>query len=443
MKTIGRLLSVGRVWSEESFTDKPTSDALRVVAFHDPPYISVVRQENGSFHYEGYLFDLWKTIARELNLSYRMVALENGGYGSIDRNGTWNGLVGELAYGRADVALTWVKLRPDRAQVVDYVAAVPLAQDLYTFYMRQGPRGMPRITFGMFSSLLTPLHEHVWWTLLASLFVVSVVLRVALRYNHERAESRETVADATWGSCLLSSFMSVVGQGWAVTPDSLAARTVTIFSWVLGILISVTYTANLISHLTITTVEKPITSLQEFSERSDWKFAMERGIGILNDWRVSADPYERKLYHRVATKEGYIELDGSVEAARSALQPNVLIYTDINRMLFTAGTEACITVPLLDWLPANDNTYMIVKKGRKKLLDDISRILRLLNQSGAISRLQRQWLKEWEHMCEAPAGFKELPLADVLAVVVLVPLAVICSVVIFGLEWLWVRCAGK
>ena len=440
MEAIGRLLSVGRTWSEEPFSGKGMAEELRVTAFHDPPYISVVQQVDGSFHYDGYLYDLWKTIARELHLSFRMVPVDNGGYGSMDTNGTWSGLIGELAYGRADVALTWVSLRQDRAQVVDYVAAVPVAQDQYTFHVRQGSGGIPKITPGMFSSLLKPLHMDVWWTLLASLLVVSVVLRVALRYNHKSAERRETVADMTWGSCLLASFMSLVGQGWAISPDSLAARTTTIFSWILGILIYVNYTANLISYLTVTTVDKPINSLSEFSEQSDWKFAIERGIGNLNDWQVSADPYERELYQRVMRKEGYIELDGSAEAARSALQPNVLFFIDINRMFFTVGAEACVTVPLLDQLPSKSNSYMVMAKGREKMHSAINQMMRLLNQAGTISRLQTQWFEAGKDMCATPAGFKELSLGDVLAVLILVPLAVICSVTIFGLEWLWAKC---
>ena len=383
MEAIGRLLSVGRTWSEEGpFEVESLDEELRVVAFHDPPYTSVARHVDGSFHYDGYVYDLWKTIASELNLSYRMVALENGGYGNIDLNGTWNGLVGELAYGRADVALTWAEMRLDRAQVVDYLAAVPVAWDQYTFYVRQGAGGIPSVTPGMFSSLLKPLHTNVWWALLASLFVVSVVLRFALRFNHEHAESRQTVEDMTWASCLLSSFMSVVGQGWAITPDSLAVRTVIVFSWVLGILIYVNFTANLISHLTVTTVHKPINSLREFSEQADWKFAAEHGVGTLNDWRVSADQYERELYRRVTNKERYIDLDGSVEAARSALQPKILFYTDINSMFFAVGTEACIAVPLLERPPAKSNNYMMMAKGRKKIHGAISQMMLQLNEAG-------------------------------------------------------------
>ena len=53
-----------------------------------------------------------------------------------------------------------------------------------------------------------------------------------------------------------------------------------------GILISINYTANLISYLTVSRQEAPITSLEEFASRPDWTLAMEHGVGILADWAV-------------------------------------------------------------------------------------------------------------------------------------------------------------
>ena len=80
---------------------------LRVTAVHDPPYVSVHTLPNGSYKFDGYLYDIWKIIAQTLNIRYRLTPVSDGGFGLLDGNGTWNGMVGDLAYGRADVGLTW------------------------------------------------------------------------------------------------------------------------------------------------------------------------------------------------------------------------------------------------------------------------------------------------------------------------------------------------
>ena len=61
----------------------------------------------------------------------------------------------------------------------------------------------------------------------------------------------------------------------------------TLFYVLAGILISINYTANLISYLAISRPETPIKSLEEFSSREDWTLAVEEGVGDIGDWAVS------------------------------------------------------------------------------------------------------------------------------------------------------------
>ena len=76
-------------------------------------------------------------MARELGLHYRMVPLLAGGYDSLDANSTWMGMVGELAYGRADVALAGLLDRPDRRAVVDFIYSVAVVQDQASQHIRK------------------------------------------------------------------------------------------------------------------------------------------------------------------------------------------------------------------------------------------------------------------------------------------------------------------
>ena len=48
-----------------------------------------------------------------------------------------------------------------------------------------------------------------------------------------------------------------------------------------------TYTANLISYLTLSQPEAPLRSLQEFRSSPDWTLALEFGVGAMGDWAVS------------------------------------------------------------------------------------------------------------------------------------------------------------
>ena len=54
---------------------------------------------------------------------------------------------------------------------------------------------------------------------------------------------------------------------------------------------STTYTANLISHLTLSEPVAPIRSLEEFVASTDWTLALEFGVGAMGDWAVSLTTY--------------------------------------------------------------------------------------------------------------------------------------------------------
>ncbi|XP_043199176.1 glutamate receptor-like [Amphibalanus amphitrite] len=255
----------GPEWSVGT-PDRP----LRVVAINDFPFISVQQRPDGSVTYGGFLFQLWHIIAEELGLSYNISAPLTDGYGSQTTNGTWTGVIGDLVYGRADLALTSLTPTPARTAVVDFLDKVPCLTSITTFLVRRDTAATPSLSPAVFAGLLRPLGADVWWTLAAALLALSLVLRLSLRFNSARAEDGRLVRDMGWGSCLLAVVMTVVGQGWDRTPQSLAGRTATIFGWMLGILIYINYTANLMSFLTTHTVKRPISSLREFVQQPDW-----------------------------------------------------------------------------------------------------------------------------------------------------------------------------
>lgn len=63
------------------------------------------------------------------------------------------------------MALSWLQYREDRAAVLDYLDMVPVYYGDYDFYVRAGERDAVLLDGNMFTSLLRPLHAHVWLVL--------------------------------------------------------------------------------------------------------------------------------------------------------------------------------------------------------------------------------------------------------------------------------------
>ena len=428
------LIFPGSSWSNES---EDVLEELRVTAVHDPPYISIQPLPDGSYIFEGYLYDVWQVIAQALHIRYRLVPLVDGGFGRLDENGTWTGMVGELTYGRADVALAWLWMRKDRLAVVDYLE-VPVEKSSDRFYFSKELDDTPDLTSDMFNSLLRPLHTHVWWALLGSLLVLSLALRGTARLC--RGQDKRDESETTWASCLFSNFMSLVGQGWTSMPSSLSGRTVTIFTWFLCIIISNSYTAILISNLTVVTVHRPINSLKEFTEQSDWTLTMAPDHIHLNDWKSSSNKYERELYRRVTNKNQFIPFYyRTKESALGSIKPNMLTYVNIDRMFYKLQAQACSLVPLYEEPiePTNYN-YMVMAKGKDKLRRAMNRVMKKAAEAGILLILKKRWIKRSD-MCVSTLGAKPISFGNSFALLMILLLGCVASVIVILLEWAWFK----
>jgi hypothetical protein len=50
-------------------------------------------------------FQIMQLSVQSLNFTFELYLVEDGKFGSVDENGNWDGLIGELVLGRAEIAL--------------------------------------------------------------------------------------------------------------------------------------------------------------------------------------------------------------------------------------------------------------------------------------------------------------------------------------------------
>ena len=78
-----------------------------VTAKHSMPHIGIVPDEKGgAVLKEGIFVDLFLELQKVLNFSYTAYPSPDGQWGTLNPDGTWTGVVGELQMKRADIALS-------------------------------------------------------------------------------------------------------------------------------------------------------------------------------------------------------------------------------------------------------------------------------------------------------------------------------------------------
>ena len=108
-----------------------------------------------------------------MNFTYTLVKPADGKWGAINPDGTWNGLVGELADQKIDIAPSPLKVTEERSTVCTF--ASPITQIYHTLFIKN-----PAENFN-FLAYITPMHRLVWIGLFVFLATVPPFLYLSIR----------------------------------------------------------------------------------------------------------------------------------------------------------------------------------------------------------------------------------------------------------------------
>ncbi|XP_018612526.2 glutamate receptor, ionotropic, N-methyl D-aspartate 2Ca [Scleropages formosus] len=74
---------------------------------------------------KGFCIDILKKLSRNIKFSYDLYLVTNGKHGKLVR-GTWNGMIGEVVYKRADMAIGSLTINEERSEIIDF--SVPFVE---------------------------------------------------------------------------------------------------------------------------------------------------------------------------------------------------------------------------------------------------------------------------------------------------------------------------
>ncbi|XP_075429524.1 glutamate receptor 3 isoform X6 [Ascaphus truei] len=249
-----------------------------VTTILENPYVMKKKnhdQLEGNDRYEGYCVDLASEIAKHVGIKYKLSIVEDGKYGARDpETKIWNGMVGELVYGRADIAVAPLTITLVREEVIDF--SKPFMSLGISIMIKKPQKSKP----GVFS-FLDPLAYEIWMCIVFAYIGVSVVLFLVSRFSpyewhlEDSDEARDPqnppdppnefgIFNSLWFS--LGAFMQ---QGCDISPRSLSGRIVGGVWWFFTLIIISSYTANLAAFLTVERMVSPIESAEDLAKQTE------------------------------------------------------------------------------------------------------------------------------------------------------------------------------
>uniref|UniRef100_A0A5S6QRI5 Glutamate receptor n=1 Tax=Trichuris muris TaxID=70415 RepID=A0A5S6QRI5_TRIMR len=267
--------------------DKPKDNHYRIAYVLQPPFIEAYQNEKGEWGLQGYSIDLIGELQKEINFTYELYAVADSFFGAMNERGRWNGIIGDIINGDADISMSAIVASALRERYVDFT---------FPHYDLSGQvilvkRSEPEDSFFKF---VTVLELPVWGSILGSFLFTSFLIWIfdrfspySYRNNKEKYENDPEKRVFTFKESLWFCMNSLTPQGGGEVPKNMSGRIIAATWWLFGFIIIASYTANLAAFLTVSRIETKISDLNDLSRQYKVKYAVIKGS--------SAESYFRRM----------------------------------------------------------------------------------------------------------------------------------------------------
>ncbi|KAL7074304.1 hypothetical protein ACQ4LE_006231 [Meloidogyne hapla] len=254
-----------------------------------------VRLINGQL-VEGYCIDMLKMLKLALNFTFDLYLVGDGKFGSIDENGNWDGLIGELVVGRAEIAIGPISILAERENDIDFTVPFYDLVGLSILIKRS------EVETSLFK-FLKVLEWPVWACIFGAYVFTSMLLWLFDRFspysytnNREKYSSETEKREFTLKECLWFCMTSLTPQGGGEAPKNISGRLVAATWWLFGFIIIASYTANLAAFLTVSRMEQTIGGLDDLAKQYKIEYAPLKGGATETYFRRMAE-IEEQFYN--------------------------------------------------------------------------------------------------------------------------------------------------
>ncbi|XP_015479823.1 glutamate receptor 2 isoform X4 [Parus major] len=396
----------GPLGNESSGLENKT---IIVTTILESPYVMMKKNHEmleGNDRYEGYCVDLATEIAKHCGFKYKLTIVGDGKYGARDADTKiWNGMVGELVYGKADIAIAPLTITLVREEVIDF--SKPFMSLGISIMIKKPQKSKP----GVFS-FLDPLAYEIWMCIVFAYIGVSVVLFLVSRFSpyewhtEEFEDGRETqtnestnefgIFNSLWFS--LGAFMQ---QGCDISPRSLSGRIVGGVWWFFTLIIISSYTANLAAFLTVERMVSPIESAEDLSKQTEIAYGTLDSGSTKEFFRRSKIAVFDKMWTYMKSAEPSVFVrttaEGVARVRKSKGKYAYLLESTMNE--YIEQRKPCDTMKVGGNLDSKG--YGIATPKGSSLRNAVNLAVLKLNEQGLLDKLKNKW---WYDKGECGSG---------------------------------------
>uniref|UniRef100_A0A8C9RTC4 Glutamate receptor n=1 Tax=Scleropages formosus TaxID=113540 RepID=A0A8C9RTC4_SCLFO len=385
-----------------------------VTTILEAPYVMLKKNAElfiDNDRYEGYCVDLAAEIAKHCGFKYQLKIVGDGKYGARDaETKIWNGMVGELVYGKADIAIAPLTITLVREEVIDF--SKPFMSLGISIMIKKPQKSKP----GVFS-FLDPLAYEIWMCIVFAYIGVSVVLFLVSRfspyewhteeYEDGQIQTSESTNEFGIFNSLWFSLGAFMQQGCDISPRSLSGRIVGGVWWFFTLIIISSYTANLAAFLTVERMVSPIESAEDLAKQTEIAYGTLDSGSTKEFFRRSKIALFDKMWTYMKSAEPSVFVkktsEGVLRVRKSKGKYAYLLESTMNE--YIEQRKPCDTMKVGGNLDSKG--YGIATPKGSSLRTPVNLAVLKLSEQGVLDKLKNKWWYDKGECGAKDSGSKE------------------------------------
>ncbi|KAJ0175499.1 hypothetical protein K1T71_008658 [Dendrolimus kikuchii] len=245
--------------------------------------VNSVKDGMDSIH-KSKFFMILKYIQAMYNFTMELSSTHSWGY---VRNGSFDGMVGALINGQADIGGSPIFFRIDRSKFIDY--AVETWPASFSFVFRH-----PKHSSGFYTIYTRPLDHSVWYCIFGLLLITGVSMFLILKANI-RNQSHDA-EDSSISLAFLFSFGTLCQQGMPITRNTASVKVLIFITLAYSVTLYQYYNAVIVATL----LREPPTTIKTLRDllHSNLKIGVEDVLYNKDYFQRTTDPVAIELYKK-------------------------------------------------------------------------------------------------------------------------------------------------
>ncbi|CAJ0946966.1 unnamed protein product, partial [Mesorhabditis belari] len=352
---------------------------LKVTSIAEKPYVMKKVLPSGQIVYEGFCVDLLNRMAKNLNFEYELNIVADGKYGEPKKNSSdWDGMIGEILRGEADMAVAPITVTALRLEVVDFTD--PFLQLGISMLMRK-PDQKSRVSI---TSFLLPLTSRVWSITLVAILLTTVILTFVSYITATDTKKSFPILNSIW---FLACILLRASSGYGC--PTFASRVVSTAWWAFTLVLIAQYTANFAAVLTVAGRSMPFNSFEELGNQTEYTFGSIFGGSTAQFFKYSRIETFEKIWQRMSAMGNESFVYKNDQGVNRSLETKYVFLMESASLEYRVAQNCNLTK--VGNVVLGSNGYSIALPKGSRWREKLTRQILDFNEKGIIMMLKKKW----------------------------------------------------